>query len=220
MLISDGVPTEGNLSAALDSSPRATSRWTCCRSSTSTSTKYGWRRLELPKFVKAGETYEAAIMLNSLQPGEGTLTLKENDNLIFKQSVQFTAGKNRYVLPLYLREPGYYEYVAHDRGPAGHGRLAREQHRHQLPVPQGRGQGAPGDRSGRRPARLGNPGQVAETKPARGRSAAGLRVSRGIPLSLHAVRLHHLRERRRRTPSTPCSCRRCGTPSSTSAWAS
>lgn len=68
--------------------------------------------LDLPRAVKKGETYEAAVVLSSLKKGRGKLTLSENGKPIFEKEVEFDEGKNRYVLPLYLREPGYYEYAA------------------------------------------------------------------------------------------------------------
>lgn len=76
-------------------------------------------RLDLPRVVKAGETYEATVLLNSLTAGHGTLRLRENGKQIFEKEVTYTAGKNRFTLPLYLREPGYYEYAATIDVPAG-----------------------------------------------------------------------------------------------------
>ncbi|MGD1000617.1 MAG: glutamine amidotransferase [Candidatus Brocadiia bacterium] len=119
VLISDGVPTEGNLSAALDQLSARHVPVDVLPIQYQFEHEVWLEKLELPKTVKAGETYEAAIILSSLAPGSGVLTLKENDNLIFKQDVQFAAGKNRYVLPIYLREPGYYEYVARIEVPPG-----------------------------------------------------------------------------------------------------
>lgn len=69
-------------------------------------------RLELPRAVRAGETYEAAVVLSSLQPGRGLLSLRENGTLVFEREVTFNAGKNRFTLPLRLRAPGFYEYAA------------------------------------------------------------------------------------------------------------
>jgi uncharacterized membrane protein/Mg-chelatase subunit ChlD len=83
-------------------------------------TKEVWlERLDLPRVVKQGETYEANVLLNSLSAGSGTLRLQENGKIIFEKPVEYTAGKNRYALPLYLREPGYYEYVATIEPPKG-----------------------------------------------------------------------------------------------------
>ncbi len=69
-------------------------------------------RLDLPKIVKQGETYEASVILDSLKRGSGKLSLRENGKPIFEKDVQFEPGKNRFTLPLYLRAPGYYEYAA------------------------------------------------------------------------------------------------------------
>ena len=69
-------------------------------------------RLDLPRFVKIGENYEAAIVLSSLQPGSGRLVVREQGQVISEQNVEFQAGKNRYTVPIKLREPGYYEYSA------------------------------------------------------------------------------------------------------------
>jgi uncharacterized membrane protein/Mg-chelatase subunit ChlD len=69
-------------------------------------------RLNLPRSVKQGETYEASVVLSSLKKGSGKLSLRENGRTIFEKEVEFEAGKNRFTLPLYLREPGYYEYAA------------------------------------------------------------------------------------------------------------
>lgn len=76
-------------------------------------------KLELPRFVKQGETYEASVILSSLRAGVGTLRLRENGKEIFRKDVEFASGKNRFTLPLYLREPGYYEYVADISVPEG-----------------------------------------------------------------------------------------------------
>jgi len=69
--------------------------------------------------LKAGETYEATVLLNSLAPGKGTLRLSENGKSIFEKEVSYEAGKNRFTLPLYLRQPGYYEYAATIEVPEG-----------------------------------------------------------------------------------------------------
>ena len=80
-------------------------------------------RLDLPKVVKQGETYEAAVILDSLKNGSGKLSLRENGKTIFEKDVQFEPGKNRFTLPLYMRAPGYYEYAAViDPAPGSDGR--------------------------------------------------------------------------------------------------
>src|SRR5262249_51626389 len=76
-------------------------------------------QLELPRFVKLGEDYEASIVLSSLQAGSGKLVLRENGKVIAENEVKFAAGKNRYVVPIKLREAGYYEYAATIEVPNG-----------------------------------------------------------------------------------------------------
>ena len=69
-------------------------------------------RLDLPRFVKLGETYEASVVLTSLAKGKGTLVLMEGENTIARQEVEFEAGKSRYSIPIKVDQPGYYEYAA------------------------------------------------------------------------------------------------------------
>jgi len=119
VLISDGTSTEGNLSAALDEL-RARDVVVDVLP-----IQYGYERevwlekLELPQRVRVGQTYEAAVVLSSLEDGAGVLKLAENGQTVYEEQVEFSAGKNRYVLPVHLREPGYYEYVAHIEPPEG-----------------------------------------------------------------------------------------------------
>lgn len=76
-------------------------------------------RLQLPRIVKRGETYEAAVVLSSLQEGSGELVLFENGEEIARQLVTYRAGKNRFTMPIYLRTAGYYEYKAVIMPPEG-----------------------------------------------------------------------------------------------------
>ncbi len=69
-------------------------------------------RLDLPRFVKLGETYEASVVLTSLARGKGSLVLMEGENTIARQEVEFEAGKSRYSIPIKVDQPGYYEYAA------------------------------------------------------------------------------------------------------------
>ena len=76
-------------------------------------------KLALPEKVKLGETYEANIILSSLQYGRGRLLLRENGTVIYEEEITFRAGKNRYNFPFYLREAGFYDYVAEIQLPPG-----------------------------------------------------------------------------------------------------
>lgn len=112
VLVSDGNETDGSVTSVLDELKSRGIAVDVLPIGFSYDKEVWLERLDLPKVVKQGETYEATVLLNSLSPGRGTLRLQENGKVIFEKPVDYTAGKNRYSLPLYLREPGYYEYVA------------------------------------------------------------------------------------------------------------
>ncbi len=119
VLISDGTSTEGNLTPVLEQLAARQVPVDVLPIQYAYEEEVWLEKLELPKIVKVGETYEAAVILSSLRPGSGKLTLRENDQLIFEDTVTYEAGKNRFTLPLYLRAPGFYEYVARIEPPPG-----------------------------------------------------------------------------------------------------
>ena len=119
VLASDGVETEGNVAGVLDDLKSRHIAVDVLPIQYEYQHDVWLERLDLPRQVKIGETYEASVLLNSLQPGDGKLFLRENDKFIAEQNVHYDRGKNRYTLPLYLREPGYYEYVATIEPPPG-----------------------------------------------------------------------------------------------------
>jgi uncharacterized membrane protein/Mg-chelatase subunit ChlD len=119
VLASDGVETEGNLAGILDELKSRHIAVDVLPIQYEYPHEVWLERLDLPRQVKFGETYEASVLLNSLQPGGGKLVLRENGKVIAEQAVQYERGKNRFSLPLYFREPGYYEYVATIEPPAG-----------------------------------------------------------------------------------------------------
>lgn len=69
-------------------------------------------RLDLPRLVRLGETYEASVVLSSLAKGKGELVLSEGETTIARQAIEFEAGKSRYSVPIKVDQPGYYEYSA------------------------------------------------------------------------------------------------------------
>lgn len=69
-------------------------------------------RLELPQQVKLEQSYEASVLLSSLKAGEGTLVLRENGRQIASSTVTFRSGRNRYSLPVTVKDSGYFEYEA------------------------------------------------------------------------------------------------------------
>jgi uncharacterized membrane protein len=112
VVISDGVQTEGNLTRVLDDLKSRGIPVDVLPVDYSYDKEVWLERIDLPQQVKPGETYEAAMVLSSLEAGEGKLTLRENGQIVAEQTVQFQAGKNRYVVPITLRAAGYYEYTA------------------------------------------------------------------------------------------------------------
>ncbi|EDY17307.1 protein of unknown function DUF1355 [Chthoniobacter flavus Ellin428] len=112
VLITDGNETEGSALAKVDELKARGVAVDVLPVAFSYDKEVWLERLDLPRVVKAGETYEASVLLDSLAAGHGTLRLRENGKQIFEKEVDYNAGKNRFTLPLYLREPGYYEYAA------------------------------------------------------------------------------------------------------------
>jgi len=120
VLISDGVETQGNLSEALDELKSRQIPVDVVPVGYSYEHEVWVEKLELPRLVKARETYEAAVVLSSLQAGFGRLVLRENGEVIHEEEhVEYGAGKTRYALSLYMRGPGYFEYEATIEPPAG-----------------------------------------------------------------------------------------------------
>ncbi|MCR9229390.1 MAG: VWA domain-containing protein [bacterium] len=112
VLISDGTETEGSISQILDELKSRDIAVDVLPIQYEYDKEVWLENLELPRFVKLGENYEASVVLSSLQDGAGKLVLRENGEQIYEQEVKFKAGKNRFVVPIYLRDPGYYEYSA------------------------------------------------------------------------------------------------------------
>ncbi len=119
VLLSDGNETEGSVSAQLDELKARGVAVDVLPVSFDFQKEVWLERLDLPRVVKVGETYEAGVVLDSLAKGTGRLVLSENGKAIFEKPVEFEAGKTRFTLPLYLREPGFYEYVATIHPPPG-----------------------------------------------------------------------------------------------------
>ncbi len=112
VLISDGMQTEGDVSKIVDDLKAKGISVDVIPIEYSFRDEVWLERLELPQFVKMGESYDAGIVLSSLLPGEGTLTIEENGKKIAEEPVKFQAGKNRHTFSIQLRDPGYYEYTA------------------------------------------------------------------------------------------------------------
>ncbi|MGC1274180.1 MAG: VWA domain-containing protein [Planctomycetaceae bacterium] len=112
VLVSDGTSTEGSLSRVLDELKSRGIVVDVLPIQYDFKSEVWLERLELPRQVKLGENYEASIVLASLAKGKGKLVLRENGEVIAEREVEFEAGKNRFSVPIALREPAYYEYAA------------------------------------------------------------------------------------------------------------
>ena len=119
VLVSDGNETEGNAAGMLDELKSRGIAVDVLPVQFNYDKEVWLERLDLPRIVKEGETYDAAVILSSLQKGSGKLTLRENGKVIFEKQVDYEPGKNRFAMPLYLRQPGYYEYQASIDVPPG-----------------------------------------------------------------------------------------------------
>lgn len=112
VLVSDGTATEGSLSRVLDELKSRGITVDVLPIQYDLKSEVWLERIELPRQVKLGETYEAAIVLAALKDGKGKLILRENGEAIAEKEVEYKAGKNRFTVPIALREPAYYEYAA------------------------------------------------------------------------------------------------------------
>jgi uncharacterized membrane protein len=121
VLISDGMQTEGDVSKIVGDLKARGITVDVLPIEYSFNNEVWLERLELPQFVKMGESYEAGIVLSSLEAGEGELTIEENGRKLTEEpiKVKFQAGKNRFTVPIQVRDPGYYEYIARIETPLG-----------------------------------------------------------------------------------------------------
>ncbi len=112
VLVSDGASTGGDLPRVLDELASRGIAVDVVPIAYEHDDEVWVERLDVPVRVKRGETYEATAIVSALAPGTGTLTLRENGAVVAEVPIEWRAGKNRFALPIYLRQPGYYEYAA------------------------------------------------------------------------------------------------------------
>lgn len=112
VLISDGVDTEGSLESAIEELRGRGVTVDVLETPYDYGAEVWVERIELPPRVKQGEPYEASVLINATEAGEGVLRLRENGELIGEQRVRYQKGKNRIRLKLTVRHPGVYEYEA------------------------------------------------------------------------------------------------------------
>ena len=68
------------------------------------------QKLSLPNQLKKGQTFEVKIFAQSDVARTGRVRLYRNEQLLGEQQVDLTAGKNLFVFPQTLSEPGFYGY--------------------------------------------------------------------------------------------------------------
>ncbi|MEZ6061210.1 MAG: VWA domain-containing protein [Planctomycetaceae bacterium] len=112
VLISDGTETVGQLKDVIDDLQSRNIEVDVVPIEYEFDREVLLERLDLPRFVRLGETYDTSVVLTSLKPGSGTLVLEQNDKVIERMPVEFQAGKNRFSVPILVAAPGYYEYRA------------------------------------------------------------------------------------------------------------
>ncbi|HRA89734.1 MAG TPA: vWA domain-containing protein, partial [Planctomycetaceae bacterium] len=105
VLASDGAETIGQLKDILDDLQARDIEVDVYEMGYSYTKEVLLERLDLPRFVRLGETYEAAVVLSSMVKGKGTLVLSEGANTIARQEVEFEAGKTRFSLPIKVDQP-------------------------------------------------------------------------------------------------------------------
>ncbi|MCA9064198.1 MAG: VWA domain-containing protein, partial [Planctomycetaceae bacterium] len=115
VLISDGTETDGQFHDVLDDLKVRDIEVNVVPIDYNHDREVLLERLDLPRLVRLGETYDASVVLTSLKAGEGELVLLEGGNQIRSEKVTFPAGKSRFSFPITVSEPGYYEYTARIR---------------------------------------------------------------------------------------------------------
>ena len=87
VLISDGVETEGSLSQILDELKAKGVAIDTFSVGYNYTDEVWLEELQMPRFVKSGETYNATVIISSHRKGKGTLTLTDNGQITFQPDV-------------------------------------------------------------------------------------------------------------------------------------
>jgi uncharacterized membrane protein/Mg-chelatase subunit ChlD len=112
ILISDGAATEGDLEPVLDQLKSRKIAVDVLPVDFSFEKEVWVERLDLPKVVKIGESYDASVLVGSLKEQQAELVLEENGTEVYREIVDLNEGKKRITIPIRLREPDYYAYTA------------------------------------------------------------------------------------------------------------
>ncbi len=71
-----------------------------------------FENLLVPSEVQKNETFEAKMVVNAQQAGKGKLQLFENGALVATEEVDLLPGKNVFVVPRKIEDPGFYTFEA------------------------------------------------------------------------------------------------------------
>ncbi|MCA9075650.1 MAG: VWA domain-containing protein [Planctomycetaceae bacterium] len=112
VLVSDGTQTTGSLDSVVDQLASRGISVDVLPIEYQYDREMWIERVDLPRFVKLGENYNASVLLSSLVADKAKLILRENSRIISEQDIKLEAGKTRIDIPIKVGEPGYYEYKA------------------------------------------------------------------------------------------------------------
>ena len=112
VLISDGSSTQGDLGPVLEQLKARKIAVDVLPVDFDFEKEVWVERLDLPGVVKLGESYEASVLVGSLEDQKAELLLEENGREVYREEVDLIAGKKRFSIPVKLREAGYYAYTA------------------------------------------------------------------------------------------------------------
>ncbi len=69
-------------------------------------------KVQLPSKVKENEPFELKVHVTALQAAPARLTILRNGQRVASEDVQLQKGRNHYVVPMKLSEPGFFTYTA------------------------------------------------------------------------------------------------------------
>ncbi|MBI3269118.1 MAG: VWA domain-containing protein [Planctomycetes bacterium] len=112
VLLSDGNENKGS---ALDEAENARvngARVECLPLQVSLPREVWFDSLLVPNEVKKSESFEVKLVVNSLKASDAVVRLFQNGALVLTEDVKLVAGKNVFVLPRKLDQPGFFTYEA------------------------------------------------------------------------------------------------------------
>ncbi|MBI5366530.1 MAG: VWA domain-containing protein, partial [Planctomycetes bacterium] len=112
VLVSDGNENKGT---ALDEAENARvngARIDCLPLQVALTKEVWFDGLLVPHEVTKGESFEVKLVVNALKAGDATLRVFQNGALVVSEPVRLAEGKNVFVVPRKLEDPGFYTFEA------------------------------------------------------------------------------------------------------------